>query len=172
MLYPQAHRYAKGALERKWARHSASAGAAHPGYVKMFTGGTVPSEEIRALEDAISMSLGARKRNRWQNDRLLRDLAGTLTAADMRGLFNPVPFGERVPSAFERASWPENRLAWEPFRNIDSDKERRVLDALSRAQTSDRSSRRSPLDAWSAVPRAHRAALRRADPGTLCGCCF
>jgi hypothetical protein len=42
--------------------------------------------------------------------------------------FKPVPFGfAQPPSAFTLASAPEAAAVWDHFRNIDSDKEARVL---------------------------------------------
>jgi hypothetical protein len=48
--------------------------------------------ELQAL-----MRVGARRRNRWFNDRLLRELAGPLDVDDMKALFAPPPFGTPAP---------------------------------------------------------------------------
>ena len=58
--------------------------------------------------------------------------AGPLTLTDIQGLFQPVPFGDpSPPSAFELAMAPQNLPAWEGFRNIDMDKQTRVLQVCS-----------------------------------------
>lgn len=45
-------------------------------------------QEIRALE-----AVGVRRRRRWLNDRILREMTGPLTLEDMEKQFKPVPFG-------------------------------------------------------------------------------
>ncbi len=50
-----------------------------------------------------------------------------MTASDIKNQFQPVPFGSRAPSAFEIITQPQNNSIWDGFRNIDSDKEQRVL---------------------------------------------
>lgn len=59
-----------------------------------------------------------RHRRRWLNDRLLRDMAGALTAADMASLFAPVPFGEPRRSVFDEAARGPGRELWELFRPV------------------------------------------------------
>lgn len=44
--------------------------------------------ELRALEEA-----GVRRRRRWLNDRILRDMAGPMSMEQMEAQFKPVPFG-------------------------------------------------------------------------------
>lgn len=41
--------------------------------------------------------VGRERRRRWLNDKLLRDMAGALTAPDMEALFRPPPFGNPAP---------------------------------------------------------------------------
>lgn len=61
-------------------------------------------------------------------------MAGPLTARTMEAQFNPVPFGSYPPpSAFEIAM---QEPLWEHFRNIDLDKEARVLQVIARAADS------------------------------------
>lgn len=67
---------------------------------------------------------------RWLNDKLLRDMAGALTAQDMASLFKPVPFGEQRASAWERAARPEHAVLWDLFRTLDMDKQGRVLQVI------------------------------------------
>lgn len=64
---------------------------------------------------------------RWLNDKLLRDMAGALTAADMASLFKPVPFGQPRTSVWERAAQPEHAYLWDMFRSLEMDKQARVL---------------------------------------------
>eukprot|EP00775_Hariotina_reticulata_P013313 gene13313-13442_t len=80
-------------------------------------------QEIGAIEKA-----GQRRRRRWLNDKVLRDMAGPMSAADMQSQFTPVPFGSYPPpSAFVVAMAPEHQPLWEHFRNIDMDKQSKVL---------------------------------------------
>ena len=63
------------------------------------------------------------------NDKALRDAAGPLSAADMAGLFNPTPFGSSHESALQQIREdPAAAAVWESFRNIDPEKECRVLE--------------------------------------------
>ncbi|KAG1662014.1 hypothetical protein FOA52_009503 [Chlamydomonas sp. UWO 241] len=79
--------------------------------------------ELRALE-----AVGARRRRRWLNEKHLRDLAGPLTAADMNSLFTPVPFGVVRDSPLTQIREdPDAAAVWDSFRNIDPEKEARVL---------------------------------------------
>lgn len=64
---------------------------------------------------------------RWLNDKLLRDMAGTLTASDMASLFKPVPFGEQRTSPWQLAAQPEHAVLWDLFRSLEMDKQSRVL---------------------------------------------
>ena len=50
------------------------------------------------------------------NDKLLRDMAGALTASEMASLFKPVPFGEQRVTLWERAAQPEHAVLWDLFR--------------------------------------------------------
>ena len=194
--HPRAHRQRqRHALERKWARATGTSTTVRAA----FTAGAVPSAEIQAraevylcaclltgsaanlmppclrssqaLEDSIAVALGARKRNRWHNDRLLRDLAGPLTAAEMRGLYSPVPFGEPRRTAFAAAADPQHRDVWDMFRSIDPDRQRRVLDAWGQRGPRDKHAKAEtrgcwgPAERWARVPRTQRAALRKAAPG-------
>lgn len=87
--------------------------------------------ELRAIARA-----GWRRRNRWLNDKALRDghaaKFGHMTAEDMQNQFNPPPFGgpER-PSVFSKLAGPEHAAA---------------------------------MAAWARVSRPARAALKKASP--------
>lgn len=75
--------------------------------------------------------MGRERRRRWLNDKILRDMAGALTAPDMECLFQPPPFGGPIPAArptvLQAAALPENVPLWDLFRSIDMDKQQRVL---------------------------------------------
>lgn len=86
--------------------------------------------ELRALAQ-----VGHRRRRRWLNDKALRDMAGHMTAHDMEHQFKPIPFGAEPPaSAFMEAMSSENVVTWDGFRNIDMDKEARVLQVGAEGQ--------------------------------------
>jgi hypothetical protein len=78
--------------------------------------------ELAALE-----KVGQRRQRRYLNDKLLRDMAPTLTASDMESLFKPVPFGENQVSVFTLAADPAVAPLWDLFRSVDADKQDRVL---------------------------------------------
>ena len=83
------------------------------------------------------MRVGREKRTRWLNDKLLRDMAGALTARDMDALFKPVPFGETGHvTALSEAVTAENQALWDIFRSIDFDKQSRVLEVRCLARWS------------------------------------
>lgn len=78
------------------------------------------------------MRVGREKRTRWLNDKLLRDMAGALTARDMDALFKPVPFGETGHvTALSEAVTAENQELWDIFRSIKFDKQSRVIEVRS-----------------------------------------
>jgi len=117
--------------------------------------------------------LGARRFRRWANDRILRDLAGKLTAEDMQGLFSPVPFGNApVKSALQLASEPRAYAIWESFVSIDMDRQARVLEKWEAHIREERRLGRLPsrvppevkaLQAWGKVSRKARHGLRQAS---------
>ena len=53
---------------------------------------------MRPSVQAVSR-VGRDRRRRWLNDKLLRDMAGSLTAPEMETLFRPPPFGEPTSAA-------------------------------------------------------------------------
>eukprot|EP00877_Chromochloris_zofingiensis_P002422 jgi/Chrzof1/12180/Cz06g24060.t1 len=126
--------------------------------------------ELKSLE-----KVGHRRRRRWLNDKLLRDMAGPMTANDMEAQFKPVPFGQDAPpSMFAEAMAPEHAALWDHFRNIDLDKEAKVLQKWSAhnqelQQHASSSTATQPslaaeaIRCWRGVGRAARAALKRAN---------
>ena len=64
--------------------------------------------------------MGRERRRRWLNDKILRDMAGAMTAADMNTLFQPPPFGGQAarPTVLSSAALPQNVAIWDLFRNI------------------------------------------------------
>ncbi|GLC37916.1 hypothetical protein PLESTB_001502800 [Pleodorina starrii] len=125
--------------------------------------------ELKAMENA-----GVRRRRRWLNDKTLRDLAGPLSAADMESQFKPAPFGMAVPSPLAQAMSPANAALWDNFRNIDPEKEARVLQKWAAHQRESAPLRQRPLSQaalalqrWAAVGKKARAALKRANPSSV-----
>ena len=110
------------------------------------------------------------------NEKVLRDAAGPMSAADMQGLFHPAPFGSTKESPLQQIrDDPETAAVFESFRSIDPDKQSRVLERWETYNKSLRANSRftstvgqnvSPaalaLRKWSAVTKAARAALRKA----------
>lgn len=86
------------------------------------------TSELDAAELKAIAGAGVRRRRRWFNDRVLRDMAGPLTAADMEAQFKPAPFGmtDHV-SPLTQALRPEHAALWDNFRQIDPEREARVL---------------------------------------------
>lgn len=145
---------------------------------KVLAGNELDLQEIRAIERA-----GHRRRQRWLNDKILRDMAGPLTARTMEAQFNPVPFGSYPPpSAFELAM---QEPLWEHFRNIDLDKEAKVLQRWEQHNLEEQQQQQQQhcyvnsgpltqhqqqaaaaadaLGKWRSVSRSARAALKKAN---------
>ncbi|KAI8467105.1 MAG: hypothetical protein J3K34DRAFT_45498 [Monoraphidium minutum] len=141
--------------------------------------------ELRAIERA-----GWRRRNRWFNDKALRDgfnaRFGRLTAEEMQNQFNPPPFGgPQRPSIFSEVSGPEHAPLWEHFRSISMDREEKVLGrwedhnrglaagggagggASAAPPAPPGGSPAAAIRAWARVGRPARAALKKANPHTV-----
>lgn len=128
--------------------------------------------ELAALE-----KVGQRRQRRYLNDKLLRDMAPTLTANDMESLFKPVPFGENQVSVFTMVGDPTVAPLWDLFRNVDADKQDRVLikwekhiQELKGVKMEKRCSENDVADeiaraarGWSAVGPQGRRALKHAS---------
>eukprot|EP00798_Chlamydomonas_sp_ICE-L_P030440 gene30440-35450_t len=129
--------------------------------------------ELKAME-----SVGVRRRRRWLNDKILRDLAGPMSAHDMHTLFEPAPFGGpyRPSPLAQIAEDPAAASMWESFRNIEPEKEARVLKkweeyvkdqakasaSSAPAQEEGRSASKA-LQNWSKIHKNGRQALRKAN---------
>ncbi|KAF8065877.1 TPK1 [Scenedesmus sp. PABB004] len=136
--------------------------------------------ELRAIE-----RVGARRRRRWLADKVLRDLAGPLSSAEMQAQFQPAPFGSYPPpSAFARAAAPEHAGLWANFISVDMDKEARALERWeqhNREQAAaaaaaagggagpashharQQAAAAAALSKWARVSRGARAALKKAN---------
>lgn len=123
--------------------------------------------ELRALEH-----VGARRRRRWMNEKLLRDMAGHMTAQEMDSLFKPPPWGStHYVSPISEVTQGEGRHIWDQFRSIDSEKEQRVLQAWSEYNLRNKVSVSKKtetaagiaLKRWSKVGKNARQALRGAN---------
>lgn len=87
-----------------------------------------PTSEAEQSELDYLYKVGRERRRRFLNDKLLRDMAGPLTASEMEGLFKPVPFGNSSHvSPLEEVLQPENASILDVFRNIDYDKQSRFI---------------------------------------------
>ena len=103
------------------------------------------------------------------NEKHLRDLAGPLTAADMSALFNPVPFGGMRDSPLTQIREdPEAAAVWDSFRNIDPEKESKVLQVRSPAGAV--TSNTSSSSGSSSRPRGMQHVCRVAQGGITDDC--
>ena len=94
-----------------------------------------PASQVEQTELDYLYRVGRERRRRFLNDKLLRDMAGPLTARDMESLFKPAPFGEsNHTTPLQQALEPENATIWDLFRNIDFDKQNRLLKVQSYAR--------------------------------------
>lgn len=79
-----------------------------------------PTSESEQSELDFLYKVGRERRRRFLNDKMLRDMAGPMTASEMEGLFKPVPFGESSHvSPLQEVLQPENASILDMFRNID-----------------------------------------------------
>ncbi|KAH9306528.1 hypothetical protein KI387_010932, partial [Taxus chinensis] len=108
---------------------------------------------------------------RWLNDRLLAELAPPMNKEEIAGLFAPPPWGERhALTPFERITGAgedglRDMAAWEPFRNVDMDKETHMLKSSLKPHSKEANSHvtqsMAAMKAWQMVDRHSREALRR-----------
>ena len=117
-----------------------------------------------------AQELGQRRRRRWANDRLLRELGGAMTITEMQAQFSPPPFGAPpVPTAFELMLSAQRRGEWSGFHKVDMDKERLFLSSLAENTHKKRQARRTSCGSgpgneargkWAGVSQRARVALR------------
>ena len=87
-----------------------------------------PPSEAEQSELDFLYKVGRERRRRFLNDKMLRDMAGPLTASEMEGLFKPVPFGDSSHvSPLQEILQPENASILDVFRSIDFDKQTRFM---------------------------------------------
>lgn len=99
-----------------------------------------PSESEQSELDFL-YKVGRERRRRFLNDKMLRDMAGPMTASEMEGLFKPVPFGDSSHvSPLQEVLQPENASILDMFRNIDYDRQTRFLQVIliCRSKANDR----------------------------------
>ena len=172
---PRAGR-AAASLEARWWRaersRRAGSGARQPAAAAAAAAAS-PHAMPSALDAARLASLGRARRQRAVNDRVLRDLAGPLTADGIASLFAPVPFGESRPSPLARVAADEEpgvAAVWDRFRTVDPDRQDAALAAWEASLVAERPRRRgtgpaaaaaAALTAWARVPPSARAALKR-----------
>ncbi|XP_078446876.1 R3H domain protein [Wolffia australiana] len=125
--------------------------------------GRLIEKKIDFLE-TITGKVSNRRSRRWLNDRLLFELVPRLNAEEIRGLFAPPPWGDEVPvSAFSKTNVSE----WDSFRNIDMDKQARMIQGMETftrkrdIPSSAAVDKSIALIAWRRVDRRTREALRR-----------
>ncbi|CAA7399990.1 unnamed protein product [Spirodela intermedia] len=128
---------------------------------KIKTRGQLIEKKIDLLESLAGKVSNQRSR-RWLNDRLLIELVPRLNAEEIRGLFAPPPWGDEVPlSALSMTNVGE----WDCFRNIDMDKETRMIEGLEtfmrKREDPAAAEKAIALRAWHRIDRRTREALRR-----------
>ncbi|KAJ8445947.1 hypothetical protein Cgig2_003823 [Carnegiea gigantea] len=133
--------------------------------------GSLIEKKIEILE-SLTSNVSNRRSRRLLNDRLLMELVPRLDAEEIRGLFAPPPWGDKVPlSPFYMANMGE----WDKFRNIDMDKELSLQANIMKSVRQSSQWRRSHVDtdkmavlnAWHRIDRRTREALRRGSLSEL-----
>lgn len=129
------------------------------------TGGSAREEAELREELASAARLGHRRRRRWANDRLLRELGGRMSVAEMQAQFMPPPFGAPAkPTAFEAMLDAQARGEWTGFHKVDMDKEKAFLDKVRAAEAASRTHRHESESyaaaGWARTSARARAALR------------
>ena len=129
------------------------------------TGGSAREEAELREELASAARLGHHRRRRWANDRLLRELGGRMSVAEMQAQFMPPPFGAPAkPTAFEAMLDAQARGEWTGFHKVDMDKEKAFLDKVRAAEAASRTHRHESESyaaaGWARTSARARAALR------------
>ena len=122
-------------LEHRLSR-SAPSHASHAFLGAPLSASRAAARDASLREELVEAArLGQRRRRRWANDRLLRELGGAMTVAEMQAQFMPPPFGAPPqPTAFERMLRAQARGEWAGFHKVDMDKERAFLRELELAE--------------------------------------
>eukprot|EP01024_Parvocaulis_polyphysoides_P070510 TRINITY_DN8702_c0_g2_i1.p1 TRINITY_DN8702_c0_g2~~TRINITY_DN8702_c0_g2_i1.p1 ORF type:complete len:311 (-),score=52.05 TRINITY_DN8702_c0_g2_i1:977-1909(-) len=124
------------------------------------------SHELEGLS-----KLGMRKLMRCMSDRMLRDMAGPMTATFMDSLYQPCPFGDTgYRTAFRQLSEnPNSNEIWSKFLDISMDKEAKVLErweAHLKAEKMAKKSKLSPAqlawNRWGRISAYYRKFLKKA----------
>lgn len=149
-----------------------------------------PPTEAEQSELDYLYKVGRERRRRFLNDKMLRDMAGPLTASEMEGLFKPVPFGDNShTSPLQEILQPENATILDIFRNIDYDKQSRFIqkweDRIKHARSDQSGAQQDELRSsaptevtpqeaafialkkWAGTGRRCRQALKKADPAAV-----
>ncbi|KAL3647895.1 hypothetical protein CASFOL_008863 [Castilleja foliolosa] len=118
-------------------------------------------KKIEFLE-SLAGRVSNRRSRRWLNDRLLMELVPRLNAGEIRGLFAPPPWGDKVPpSTFSMTNVEE----WDKFRNIDMDQEASIIESFdsssSKREDHVDTDKVTVMKAWHRVDSRTREALRR-----------
>lgn len=123
-------------LERVGLSRSAPSHASHAFLGAPLSASRAAARDASLREELVEAArLGQRRRRRWANDRLLRELGGAMTVAEMQAQFMPPPFGAPPqPTAFERMLRAQARGEWAGFHKVDMDKERAFLRELELAE--------------------------------------
>ena len=133
------------AAERRWLASSGAATAK----------ALIAADALDADLDAARL-LGGRRRRRFLNDCLLRELSGPLRAADISALYVPVPWGVERSTVLEQLS--------SSARLLDDFLERREQCVPAPAPQTQSG---SAAAAWARVGRRGRVALRRGVAASL-----
>ena len=129
--------------------------------------GTLSAREEAELREELAAAarLGHRRRRRRASDRLLRELGGRMSVAEMQAQFMPPPFGAPAkPTAFEAMLDAQARGEWTGFHKVDMDKEKAFLDKVRAAEAASRTHRHESESyaaaGWARMSARARAALR------------
>lgn len=113
-------------------------------------------EEKSDPELQAAARIGARRRRRLMNERLLREMAGDLDAEAMRALFKPPPFGERRRTPLERVREPGNEHAYHAL--LAGSEEQETEGETGQQALNSRGNEKSD---WLRVRRSAREAIKR-----------
>ncbi|KAG0475791.1 hypothetical protein HPP92_015477 [Vanilla planifolia] len=121
--------------------------------------GQLIERKIEALE-SLAGKVSNRRSRRWLNQRILIELVPRLKVEEIRGLFAPPPWGEdSPPSVFCMTDIGD----WDSFRNIDMDKEVKLLQALEKSPRNKdvNNDKLVAMDAWRRIGYRTREAFKR-----------